>query len=283
MKKQNARFIMAGLVIDHGDPWWLSPNVWVTPISNPSEPSPGELSPIVGQKYYAAANVRNTTNADIYNATVYFYWANPALGIITSVNAVPIGTSSVTVYGGQSNNTLELKVWQPSFVNNGHECIIAAVVEGQGPPPSVLDGDADPTVAQRNLGVVVASKMGLFHYPFQVCNPRRIEQTFSIRARQAPSRDAAPFSKKLSIQAGQLRGHGFLRATCPDPSQYATAPRVIEDVRVAPFTCTGFTLVGTLEAGSALLHVTQHARDRIVGGLSVLVVSDMEQDHERNA
>ena len=41
---------MSDLVIDHGDPWWLGPNVWAVPFSNPNEPSPGGPSPEAGKQ-----------------------------------------------------------------------------------------------------------------------------------------------------------------------------------------------------------------------------------------
>jgi hypothetical protein len=276
---------MAGLVIDHGNPWWLSPNVWVVPTSNPSEGSPGEIDPVVSQQYYAVANVRNTTSADILNATVYFWWANPSLGIITSTNANLIGTSSVSVGGNQTNTSLSLTPWVPSYVNNGHECIIAAVVEGGGQPPSVLNGDNDPTVAQHNLGVVQtgAQMQHRFHYPIQICNPSRVERTFRVQVRQAPLEEAKPFLPGRLAKEGKLRSHGFLKSACPEPAQYEGAPSVLESIKLAPLACTGVTLVGATDGGMVLLHVTQQVGDRIIGGLSVLIVSSKEHGHEHRA
>jgi hypothetical protein len=269
---------MSSLVIDHGNPPWLSPNVWVVPTSNPNEASPGEVAPVVGSQYYAVANVRNTSESLVLNATVYFWWADPALRVITSVNAHLIGTSSVSVLGNASNTSLELTPWTPSFVNRGHECVIAAVVEGGGPPPNILDGANDPTVAQRNLGVVKtgAMKKWRFAYPFQVCNPSRLEQSFSIHARKAPIEQAAPLLKQnVEVYARALK-LGFVKAICPESEDFEHAKPVLEDIRLAPFACTGFTLAGVLEEGQALIHVTQEIGNKIVGGLSVLVISEKE-------
>lgn len=269
---------MSDLVIDHGTPWWLSQSVWVVPATSPDEPAPGEVAPVVNQQYYGVANVRNTTDEDIENATVYFWWANPSLGIITSTNANLIGTSLVNVKANQTNTTLELTPWIPSFVNNGHECIIAAVVEGGGPPPSVLDGANDPTVAQHNLGVVYTGpqKQGRFHYPFQICNPSRIEQSYIVQAREASIEEAKPFLKDRIVHAGKLRKHGFLRIPCPEPKEYENAHPLLDGIKLTPFSCSGFTLVGSSEGGITLVHVTQHVGDRIVGGLSVLIISERE-------
>ena len=289
---------MSNLVIDHGNPWWLSPNVWAVPTSNPNEPSPGEISPVVNTQYFLVANVRNTSSSDVLNAEVYFWWANPSLGILTTTNANFVGQSSVSVVGNGSNTSLELSAWTPSFVNNGHECLIAAVVEGGGPPPAVLDGANDPTVAQHNLGVVNLSghMEGRFHYAFQVCNPSRIEQRFTIHAERAPIEQAAPFlaphrdvhnsavkgaakGTEKSGSRGTMHGArnlGFVQEVCPHPRDFDHAKPVLEDVRLSPFACTGFALVGVLEKGDDLIHVTQKIGDRIVGGLSILILSEKE-------
>jgi hypothetical protein len=284
---------MSNLVIDHGNPWWLSPNVWAVPTSNPNEPSPGEISPIVNSQYFLVANVRNTSANDVLNAEVYFWWANPALGILTTANANFVGKSSVSVVGSGNNTSLELSAWTPTYVNNGHECLIAAVVEGGGSPPTILDGANDPTVAQRNLGVVNLSghMEGHFSYPFQVCNPSRVEQSFTIHAESAPVELAAPFLPSLRERAGETSRRaegriprlGFVDEVCPDPRNIDHAKPVLEGVRLAPFACTGFTLVGFLEAREALIHISQRIGDRIVGGLSVLVLSHREHAHERRS
>jgi hypothetical protein len=285
---------MSSLVIDHGNPWWLSPNVWAVPTSNPNEPSPGEVSPVVNDHYYLVANVRNTSGADVLNATVYFFWADPSLGVITTANAHAVGMSSVSVPASASNTSLELQPWTPSFVNNGHECLIAAVVEGGGPPPMVLDGANDPTVAQRNLGVVKLGmhREGRFSYPFQVCNPFRGRRRFTVHAERAPIDQAAPFLASLrgasqastkGENASHLRELGFVQVPCPDPRDVEHARPVLEDIHLEPYACTGFTLVGAVEKGDALIHVTQRLGEKIVGGLSILVLREREDSHERRS
>lgn len=272
---------MGNLVIDHGDPWWLSPNVWVVPTDNTTEASPGVLHPVVGQQYYATANVRNSGSQDVQDALVYFWWANPSLGIATLVNAHPIGTSRVSVNAGQTANTLSLEAWSPEFQNDGHECIIAAVVEDGGPPPGVLDGSADPTVAQRNLGVVETGPhlSGRFHYTFQVCNPSRMERSFTVTAHVAPLSEARQYLRPLQVHSkaidkpGAVEHLGFLSSPCPDPSEFGAARPNLENVKLAPMSCTGYSLVGTLTGDAALIHVTQTIHGAIVGGLSVLVLA----------
>jgi hypothetical protein len=103
------------------------------PTSDPNEPSPGAVSPFVDSQYFLVANVLNTSSSDVLNAEVYFWWADPSLGILATANAHAVGKSSVSVVGNGSNTSLEPSPWTPSFVNNGHECLIAAVVETPRP------------------------------------------------------------------------------------------------------------------------------------------------------
>lgn len=58
-----------------GDLWWLSPDVWVVPGTDP-EGSPG--TPIAGTPAYMWARVRNNGTSTVNNAEVRFYWADPS-------------------------------------------------------------------------------------------------------------------------------------------------------------------------------------------------------------
>ena len=163
---------------------------------------------MVGQQYNCVANVSNTSQQTFPDANVYFYWANPSLGMITGVNANPIGSWSGGVDAGQPAFAFEYAPWTPSFVNNGHECIIANVVAGSVTGPAILDGANDPTVAQRNLGVVQLSPhmRGRFDYAFQVCNAARSERSFTIAAEAVPEAEAAPSSDRLAASQGRATG-----------------------------------------------------------------------------
>jgi hypothetical protein len=65
-----------------------------------------------------------------------------------------------------------------------------------------------------------------------------------------------------------------VRSPHPTSIEYDTARRALEDVRLAPLTCTSFSLVGVLREGVSLIHVTQTFEGEIVGGLSVLVLAE---------
>jgi hypothetical protein len=284
---------MGGLFIGQGDPWWLSPSVWAVPVGNPNLPSPGVLHPVVGEQYFINANVGNDSPQTFPDVNVYFFVANPSLGIITSVNAKQIGAWNGAIDGALPNPLIGTvssggppsysAPWIPAIENNGHECIIAAIVDGAMGPPAVLNGDNyPPTIAQHNLGVVQMSAhmKGGFHYAFEVCNTARVERSFTVAAEAARPADAARILKSLGRETshGERYGNperlGFVRTHSPARPELDAAHPVLEGVRLAPLSCTGFSLVGSLREGMSLIHVTQRFEDRIVGGLSVLVVAE---------
>jgi len=271
---------MSGLVIDHGDPWYLSPNVWAVPTSSPDGPSPGELSPKTGQQYYLKAQVRNTETFQITNAQVNLYWADPSL-TITRSNAHLVGYAFVSVDGGQTAEVLCLSPWTPSFVNQGHECLLAEVVQGTPSPSDALDGQNDPHVAQRNLSVIMSFGTS-FHFAFEVCNPERKDQVFAVHAQQADHEQLEAvvrlFGNHLgSLAKGTIQELGFVESPCPDMHALKGVISQITHLKLGPYGCAGYSVVGKLEGRAALVHVTQTVEKRVIGGLSILILHEEEE------
>lgn len=146
-------------------------------------------------------------------------------------------------------------MWTPSFENGGHECLVALTYNNATPFPfPSLDGGAGPninwSIAQHNLGVLqmgVSHHHHRFHYKFQVCNAAARELEFVVAAHQASAK--------------------------PDASEVDPAEPVLDHVRVGANSCSGFSLVGVLDTGTALVHVTQTIDGQVVGGLSLLVLA----------
>jgi hypothetical protein len=283
---------VSDLVIDHGNPWWLSQSVWVALATTPGEGPPGEQNPVVGEQYLATATVNSLAATGVQNGTVYFFWADPSLSI-TTMNAHAIGSSPVTVNAGSSAPAQCTTPWVPSLLPNGsgHECLVAAVVEdtapGQvGPPPANLNGDTDPTVGQHNLGVVTMSphQQGQFIYPFQIFNGERVERAFEIVAEPAPLEEARPFLRGLPggegilKEPGKLGRFGIVTKPRPAPEECERPERSVPDLKLGPHEKTWFSVVGALEGGAALIHVTQRLDGRVIGGLSVLVVPEVKKE-----
>lgn len=285
---------MTDLVIDDGSPWWLSPNVWVVPKASPNDASPGVTSPQVGAQYLATATVRNqSTDPATVTGVVYFYWANPALAI-TPANANLIGFSQpVSVNGGgsQTNKAQCATPWEPTALpgGSGHECLVAAVVDvllpGEVPdPPATLDAPSDPTVAQRNFTLITTAPhmMGRFAAAFELFNGADEERSFHIAAKPGSLSEARGFvaglpnGPRILGRQGEVEGLGIVASAKPAHSQHANVrPELGRKLR--PDGREWLSVVGTVKGGAALINVTQTLNGRVVGGLSVLVVSEAER------
>lgn len=170
------------LEILDGNPWWLSPNIWVVPGGDPLG-APGV--PIAGMPAYMWARVRNSGETPVVNAEVRFYWADPS-SAFDRTTANLVGSAFVTLQAGEVTEVLLLVPWIPEFVNNGHECILAEAFHPFADPLSASPAFNVPTdrhVAQRNLSVAMASAMGFFSFGLTQVNTMRNETKFRLLAR----------------------------------------------------------------------------------------------------
>ena len=268
------------LSIDDGDPWYLSPNLWAVPGENP-EGTAGQ--PIAGQPAYLWARVSNKGTNRIENATVRYYWANPSVGFDrTTANLV--GLSFVSLDPGQTEDVLCITPWVPVLLNNGHECILAEAFHASADPlpttPS-FNVQVDRHVAQRNLAILMATS-GSFFFAFTAHNSSRKSQTFTLKAQQA---DIGQITKVLPRIAPQLvlpqeariSNLGFVLPGCPTTEDLKSATPTMH-VQLPPRGQAGYTLVGHLGSGGALVHVTQENEAKeTLGGLSVLVLFKEDQ------
>lgn len=273
---------MVELEIQDGSPhWYLSPNIWTVPGDDPEGP-PG--IPIVGTTCFMWAKVRNNGSTPVNNAQVRFYWANPSVGFDRNT-ANFIGSSNVSLEAGETRDVLCLTPWLPTFVNNGHECVLAEAFHPTADPLPMSPAFNVPTdrhVAQRNLSVVMAlkSKNMMFSMSFSVCNSARKERVFRIYSKPGRLEELKPFTKhlklKLPAQAEGGIGHaGFVTHTCPDEQAIKEAKPVFERFPVKGNTCSGLSFVGQLKGEAALVHIIQEVDGKEVGGLSILVLSEL--------
>lgn len=278
------------LEIQDGSPWYLSPDIWTVPGSDPTG-TPGV--PIVGDTCYMWARVRNNGSTQANNAQVRFYWANPSVGFDRNT-ANYIGSSNVSLAPGEAREVLCLTPWVPVFVNGGHECVLAEAFHPTADPLPASPAFNVPTdrhVAQRNLDVVFAAKINnlMFSAAFSVCNSSRKDRAFRITAKPGRLEELKPLVEHLRREklpldaAGKIKNLGFVTQPCPDEHDRKDAKPVIEGFQVKGTACSGLSLVGQLEGDAALVHVIQEVDGKEVGGLSVLVLnSDVyppEQPH----
>jgi hypothetical protein len=170
------------LFIHDGTPWYLSPDVWVVPGSDPFA-SPGQ--PIAGQRAFLWARVRNDGSTPVTNASVRLSWAIPTSSIRRQ-DAHQIGVSAVALEPEETKEVLCLTPWIAPDVNNGHVCLL---VEAFAPADSLderlpLDPIGDRRVAQRNITVLrVAPHIQRFHQSFLAGAGRGAPTTVVVRRR----------------------------------------------------------------------------------------------------
>ncbi|HEY9597010.1 MAG TPA: hypothetical protein V6D33_05020, partial [Cyanophyceae cyanobacterium] len=207
------------LEIKDGNPnWYLSPDIWTVP----TDPEGAMGLPVVGKPCYLWARVHNKGEERAENATVRFYWANPAVGIDRNT-ANLVGTAAVTLDGGQTSDVLCLSPWIPTFVNQGHECVLAEVFQASRDPlpnTPVFNVPTDRHVAQRNLSVLMTSG-GRFHFAFEVHNTVRKARNFTVNFKEGKLAELEPLVPllgrgfKLPQERGQIQKPGFVRSSCP--------------------------------------------------------------------
>jgi hypothetical protein len=263
------------LHIQDGSPWWLSSNLWTVPGDDP-EGATG--APIVGTPCFLWAHVENTGSTPVNDAQVRFYWADPSVGF-DRTTANPVGVANVTLPAGMAADVLCLTPWIPTFVNDGHECILGeAFHQFADPLPGTPDFNVptDRHVAQRNLSVVMAMQARMFHASFSVHNTMRKPRAMRIYAKPGRLEELKPLLKPLGRELdlsakGELARFGFVESACPSEADFKRAKQEV-NVDVPARSRRGLTLVGELKGDAALVHVIQEADGRQIGGLSVLVL-----------
>jgi hypothetical protein len=162
--------------------WWLSPDIWVVPGSDPNgTPRP----PIAGDVAYLWAHVANTGDVEADNARLDFYWSNPALGVLRS-KSTHIGFAFANIPAGGGIDVLCLTPWPVAFVNGGHECLVVVASHPADPLPNPLNDDFDPRsyrqVAQLNLNVLAGGPRVVPLPPLTISAPRRLDRNVVVSA-----------------------------------------------------------------------------------------------------
>jgi len=272
------------LLIRDGVPrWYLSPDIWVVPGSDPSG-SPD--SPIAGQAAYLWARVANTGSSNANGVRVDFYWANPALQVTRS-NATFVGSANADVPAGGTQDVLCLVPWIPMIVNNGHECLVAVANHPGNPLPSPLPDAFDPPtypqVAQKNLTVLVASRRSTM-LTITVSGLQRADKLVTITTELGGELDASTLAslgmrglhpaKKSDVEVGldyeprcvgdkDPIGDGKIELRVPR----GTSAAVHATVRARNLTHDEYQLV----------QIVEWSENKILGGLGVVVVSDRKE------
>jgi hypothetical protein len=270
----------AHLIIHDGSPWWVSPDIWVVPGSDPNGPAG---SPIAGRPNYLWARVTNTGTSAVTAARVDFYWANPSAAVVVGV-ATFVGSAYADLAPGDTQEVLCLVPWVPVIVNGGHECVLA-VVHGYGdqnalPDPLPNGYPFDPPqhdqIAQTNLSVLEANMIRLPLTVFVNAIGRRARQVqLSVETGgrldprvlanlgQLPLQPAPP--QCLQVRLGRA-------AACHDEQACPTLHVDVQPGAAVPV----FVHIdaGRLPRGHyELVNVVEREGERVVGGVSYLIVN----------
>ncbi|MEM9572413.1 MAG: hypothetical protein AAF996_13195 [Pseudomonadota bacterium] len=265
------------LEIRDGDPWWLSPDIWIVPGSDPLG-APG--IPIAGNSAFVWARVRNDGDTEVTNAEVRFHWADPSAGF-DRTTAHLIGSSFVTLAAGEVSEVLLLAPWTPEYVNNGHECVLAEAFHpflDALPTSPAFNVPTDRHVAQRNLTVIQATANGFFATNLSQFNTSRRATNFRLMAELADLKVLVPIAKSLALdldpkaKPGKIDRLQFSEKRCPDPDDLQKKADSEIELSLRGNSNAQRSIIGLLSDGPALIHVKLFHKDRLIGGQSVLVL-----------
>lgn len=266
--------VSAILEIADGNPWYISPDIWTVPGADPTG-APG--LPREGESCYLWARVHNSgSSAD--NVSVRFYWADPSTAFNRN-SATLVGTAFTSFSGVGTNEVLCLSAWLPSWVNGGHECVLAEAFHPSDPLPATPDFNvtADRHTAQRNLNVIAASN-GAFQMYFVARNPRRTRAKVLLETRTGSTRELAKAFPGLAKTwpkpdgKGKLAAVGLIDGRCVDAEEIRRAHKDSVSLELDGGGTRGYTVAGLVEGGAAVVHVVQSIEGVEMGGLTVLVL-----------
>ncbi|NQY13689.1 MAG: hypothetical protein HRT81_07525 [Henriciella sp.] len=277
------------LEIRDGDPWWLSPDIWVVPGSDPLG-APG--IPVAGSSAFVWARVRNNGDTAVTNAEVRYYWADPSAGFDRNT-ANLIGSAFVSLNAGEVSEVLLLAPWVPEFVNNGHECVFAEAFHPfLDPLPSspAFNVPTDRHVAQRNLTVVQAAANGFFAAKITQFNTSRLQTKFKLTAELADLKLLAPLAKSLNLRLdpkakpGTVERLQYSDKPCPAATDLKKKKAASIEFALDGNRKTQRSLVGVHSGGPSLIHVKLLHLDRLIGGQSILVLpTDAKTDTRKTS
>lgn len=278
------------LVIRDGNPYWyLSPDIWVVPGNDPSG-SPG--NPVAGQTAYLWAQVANTGSTDANGVRVDFYWANPALQVTRS-NATLVGSAFADVPAGGIQDALCLVPWIPMIVNDGHECLVATANHAGNPLPSPLPDAFDPPtypqVAQKNLTVLVASMQAAI-LTIVVSGLRRVDKSVILTAEIGDELDARTLAglglrglrpaKRATVEVGLNH-----ERRCVDDKDAIGKSKI--ELRVPRGTSAAVYVTvrakDLAEREYQLVQVVERSKDKVLGGLGLVVISEKTEGKEKKS
>ncbi len=275
------------LVVRDGSPWWMSPDIWVVPGSDPMG-APGQ--PVVGERAFLWTRVQNSGDTRVTNASVRCWWADPSTAI-TRATAHRIGTSAVALEPGETKEVLCLSPWTPTNANGGHQCLIAEAFAPSDPLPPYLettpfDPPGDRHVAQRNVTVLlVAPAMSMAFLPFTAAAGVGAAQVV-VRRLSLKELDGE-LAAQLGVRELREADVEVRLSVGPFWPGEPVRPFDREELRLRRGKAHSLALVAELGAGLAdgtavLVSAEQiDERERVTGGVALLVAGSEQREVEQ--
>ncbi|MCU0440394.1 MAG: hypothetical protein MUC49_21085 [Raineya sp.] len=276
----------SSIQIQDGNPWWMSPDIWVVPGKDPN----GTTGiPIAGKENYVWAKVHNIGIEPIVGAKVNFYWSNPAMGVLRS-NSTLIGQAFVDLDSKESKDVLCLTPWIPTVVNNGHECIVVEAISNlttlPNPPQDAFDPQIFDYIAQRNIQVIIFSPIMQFLFlPIQISASDRIPKkgTISVESGLLDTKHERIILSQFGFIQGKIQRlkentfkYGISKfGGCHNSRESIDKHRL--DFKLDENTSTSIFLhiehvSKSKEMGYQILNLVERVDGKVVGGNSVLII-----------
>ena len=265
------------LEIRDGSPYWASPDIAV--LANTDEDAEDGM-PVAGMPCYLRARVRNNGTTAVTNATVRFYWANPAIGL-TRDTATRVGQAFVSLGPGEVKEALCLTPWVPEFLNEGHECVLAEAFHETDPITLSTDFEVptDRHVAQRNLSVAIASMSGMFHFNFEMHNASRKDQALQAMVQPLPFEKLHKQFPQLvrehkldGMKEGKLVKSAFNESSCLAPG-FDDRGQQSDTFKLQGHGKAKMALTGQIDGDFAAINIFQLRGKTLTGGLCVLIIN----------
>ena len=202
--------------------FWESPDIWVVAPD-------GSAIPVAGQVNQVKVHVWNLGLAPCYGVHVELFWCNPSVGV-NLASATQIATTQTISLNAGEHRVLSFD-WTPSFVNNGHECLVAQVYD---PIADTMVAPFNPVqdrhVAQRNVNVLRVQAGMQIHLQFFAANLSQMVAHSDLHVEQVQGEPLREFAQVVGLPifsppATQRRRSQLWM--CGKPSQLLTWPNIL--------------------------------------------------------
>ena len=167
-------------------PLYLNPNIWTVVDADPTTAT--RSPPRVNLTTWIWCSVTNTGSQSVTGVKVRFYVRDPST-VLTPGSGPPLGTSTVALLPNETKEVLCVTPWVPTWINNGHECVVCELSAPSDPgvfPPDAPWDLNDRHVAQRNFQLIAAEPSNRLSFSQVVVRGLANDAVARVSIRPAP-------------------------------------------------------------------------------------------------